>query len=217
MRGVAILGAGFIGGVHAECIARAEGVRLVCVYDRDEEAGHKLAERSGVRAAASAEDAINDEGVDLVLISASSSAHGELVRLVLSAGKDYLCEKPLDVDFARARELVLASEEAGIFAGMAFNRRFDAQHLALRRMVPRLGRIELMHMTSRSSPPTMSSVMSESGGLLREKGSHFFDLACWLTGERPREIFVSGGCLVDAAYGEGGDIEVCAHVQTDMS
>ena len=67
-------------------------------------------------------------------------------------------------------------------------------------------------MTSRSSPAGAPSRVEDSGGLLREKGAHFFDLSCWLLGERPREIYVAADCLVDAAFGAGGDLDTAAIV-----
>ena len=46
-----------------------------------------------------------------------------------------------------------------------------------------------------------------SGGQLRDKGSHFFDLAGWIAGERPTEIYAVGACLIEPRFAEYGDVD----------
>ncbi|MDA7982024.1 MAG: Gfo/Idh/MocA family oxidoreductase [Alphaproteobacteria bacterium] len=212
MKGFALFGAGFIGAVHAECVASHSGSRLVCVYDPDAEAARRLAGNYGARVAGSVEDALATEGVDVALVASATFSHVEVLRSVIAAGKDFLCEKPLSAGTDGAREVVALTAAAGVFGAMGFNRRHDAQHLALRGMVSSLGSPEIVRMTSRSSPAGLPSRVEDSGGLLREKGAHFFDLSCWLLGERPREIYVAADCLVDAAFGAGGDVDTAAIV-----
>lgn len=65
----------------------------------------------------------------------------------------------------------------------------------------------MMHLTSRSHAPPSLDYVRVSGGQLRDKGSHFFDLACWIAGERPVEIFVAGACLIDPRFAEHGDVD----------
>ena len=37
--------------------------------------------------------------------------------------------------------------------------------------------------------------------------SHFFDLACWIAGERPVEIHVAGACLIEPRFADFGDVD----------
>ena len=41
---------------------------------------------------------------------------------------------------------------------------------------------------------------------------HYFDLVCWLTGERPVEVYAAGACLVDPAIGQAGDVDTAVAV-----
>jgi myo-inositol 2-dehydrogenase/D-chiro-inositol 1-dehydrogenase len=46
--------------------------------------------------------------------------------------------------------------------------------------------------------------------MLREKGTHFYDLAYWMAGSEPVEVYAAGGCLFDPGYGVFGDVDTAA-------
>jgi myo-inositol 2-dehydrogenase/D-chiro-inositol 1-dehydrogenase len=64
-----------------------------------------------------------------------------------------------------------------------------------------------MHLTSRGPQPPPISYVKVSGGQLRDQTIHFFDMACWLAGETPVEVYATGAALVDPAIGEAGDVD----------
>ena len=209
MLNLSLIGAGFIGDVHARCIAANPDTRLAAVHDLDEAAADALAARYGARVAGSIDEITGDDETDAVVIASSTSSHGQLARACARAGKRFLCEKPLDTSLKAALYTLRSTRTAGVFAGMGFNRRFDEQYAALKRIVRggRIGRVEMMHVTSRSQTPPALDYVKTSGGQLRDKGSHFFDLACWIAGERPIEIYVAGACLIEPKFAEHGDID----------
>ncbi len=47
--------------------------------------------------------------------------------------------------------------------------------------------------------------------MIREKGAHFFDLACWLAcrlaGSDPVEVGAMGDCLIDPRFADFGDVD----------
>lgn len=53
MLNISLIGAGFIGRVHAQCIAAHPAARLAAVHDLDGSAAAALAERHGARVAGS--------------------------------------------------------------------------------------------------------------------------------------------------------------------
>ena len=59
-----------------------------------------------------------------------------------------------------------------------------------------------------SSPPPIAYVES-SGGLFRDMMIHDLDMACFLLGETPTEVFAIGSALVDPAIGEVFGSLVC--------
>jgi len=203
-----LIGAGFIGSVHARCIARNPQARLAGVFDVSRAAAEAAAGgRAGV--APSAEALLADPGIDAVIIASSTDTHGGLCRQAIAHRKAFLCEKPLDRSLASSVETVRRAKQAGLLAGMAFNRRFDGQHAELRRAVAaaEIGNIEMLHLTSRSQSPPDLAYARHSGGMLRDKGAHFYDLACWIAQDRPVRIYAQGACLFEPRLAEFGDVD----------
>ena len=204
-----MLGAGKIGRVHANCIAAHPAANLVSVYDLNAENASSLADRFGSDVARSPDDLLANSGVDAVIIAASTPAHGPLARMCLDRGKPFLCEKPVDLSLKSAVETLRLARGSGVFAGMGFSRRFDLQHGLLREAVVdgEIGRIEMMHFTSRTQSLPHIDYIKNSGGQLRDKGSHFFDLACWISDERPVEVLAVGDCLIEPRFAAHGDVD----------
>ena len=71
----------------------------------------------------------------------------------------------------------------------------------------RIGRVELLSITSRDPSPPPLAYVRVSGGLFRDMMIHDFDMARWLLGEEPVEIFAAASVLVDPAIGEAGDVD----------
>ena len=209
MVNIALVGAGFIGRVHARCIADHAETRLAAVHDLDGSAASAIAERHGARVAGSIDEIVGSDHIDAVLIASSTDSHGEIARACARAGKRFLCEKPLDTGFDAALRTMQSTRAAGVFAGIGFNRRFDTQYATLRRAVRagRVGRVEMMHLTSRTHALPSLDYVKASGGQLRDKGAHFFDLACWIAGERPVEIYAVGACLIEPRFADHGDVD----------
>ncbi len=212
-----LIGAGFIGKVHARCIAQEARARLVGVFDVNRASAEAVA-MNGCSVAETADELIADPGIDAVIIASSTDTHGELARKAIAQGKPFLCEKPLDRTLASAVETVRLAQASGVLAAMAFNRRFDAQHALLRRAVAEgeVGDIEMMHLTSRSQSPPDMDYARHSGGMLRDKGAHFFDLCCWIAQDRPVKVYAQGACLFEPRLAEFGDVDT-AMIVLEMS
>jgi myo-inositol 2-dehydrogenase/D-chiro-inositol 1-dehydrogenase len=98
---VALFGAGRIGSIHAGNIARQPDVRLKYVVDVDAGAAAKLAQRHGA-SVAGADAVFDDAAVRAVAIGSSTDTHADLILRAARAGKAIFCEKPVDLDLARA-------------------------------------------------------------------------------------------------------------------
>src|SRR3954454_20612034 len=92
---VAIAGTGFIGGVHARS-ARLAGARVVSVAASSPQSAEAAAVALHAdRAAASAEELVQDMELDVVHICTPNHLHQALAAAALAAGKHVVCEKPL--------------------------------------------------------------------------------------------------------------------------
>lgn len=212
MQRFALIGAGFIGSVHARNLAANPDVDFSLVYDVDGERSTSLARAHGARAARDLDEVFDPARIDAVFIASSTNTHAANLRRAADAGIAALVEKPIDMDLAQARETVAYVERAGIRAMVNFNRRFDRDHAELKRLVDAgdLGPLSLLQLTSRGPALPPLDYLKVSGGQMRDQTVHFFDLARWIHGTDPKEVFAAGSALTDARVAELGDVDTSA-------
>lgn len=203
-----LLGAGRIGRRHAANIAAASGMELAAVSDPDPRALREACSIGGA-APAGERELVADASLDGIVIASPASEHVRQAAACVRARRPFLCEKPLSAGGPGARRLIASARKAGVPAMMAFNRRYDEGIARLRDRVRkgRLGKVEVIRLTSRSESPPGIGYAKTSGGLLRDKGAHFFDLACWIAGRLPERVFAAGGILFHPKLAEAGDID----------
>lgn len=208
MTGIALLGAGRIGQVHAKAIAEA-GATLVSVYDVMPEAAKAFADKSGATICDSAEAAIQHPGVDGVLVATSTDTHVDLILASAEAGKAVMCEKPIAPSLTEARRCIneLGEKADRVFIG--FNRRFDPGHAKVNAAVlgGEIGALEQLTLTSRDPYPPPLEYIPVSGGLFRDMMIHDFDIARWMLGEEIVKISAEGSVAVDPEIGKLDDVD----------
>lgn len=207
--GFGLIGAGVIGGVHAHNIAARDDARLRWVVDNDAARGGQIAGKHGARFSASVDEMLADPEVRIVVIASSTDVHEDHVLASVKAGKAILCEKPIANSLEGARACLDAARAAGTLAAVGFNRRFDPHHREVydRVRVGEIGEVETVHLVSRSAEAAPPAAAHRAGGMLREKGTHHYDLACWMVGSEPVEVYAAGGCLFDPEYAAFGDVD----------
>ena len=177
---VGLLGYGAIAAEHMAGFARA-GFEVVAVCDRSEA---RLAAASdslpGLRTYAKADELLGDPGVGLVAVSTPPDSHASWATAALAAGHHAVVEKPLALTAGDADGMLDAAEQAGLTLAVYQNRRFDADFLALRRLVleGRLGQVfHLEAFVGGFEHPCnyWHSDASVSGGTAFDWGSHYLD------------------------------------------
>lgn len=208
---IGLLGCGRIGQVHALSLAQISSARLVAVADAVPEAALALSRSSGAEVR-SAADLINASDVDAVIVATPTTLHFDQIHELAAAGKAIFCEKPIDLSSERAAACQAVVEAAGVPFFTAFNRRFDPgfAHLKAQLDAGVIGATEIVVITSRDPAPPPVSYIKQSGGLFRDMMIHDLDMARFLLGEEPVELFATGSCLVDQAIGAAGDIDTAA-------
>ena len=201
-------GAGFIGKVHGANIANHPKAELAYIYDVNISAAEQLAAQLGVKVAAGPEQ-IWASDVDAVLIASSTNTHADLLSRAIQAGKSIYCEKPIDIDINRVKDVVQKAWKTDMPILIGFSRRFDSNHIGIREALRNgeIGTLEMMSITARDPKPPALSYIKGSGGQLRDQTIHFFDMLRWLSGEDLVEVYASGAALVDSAIGEAGDTD----------
>ena len=201
-------GAGRIGAVHASNLASSSATRLRYVVDVNAAAAGALAAKYGAQAVDTT-TALADPEVDAVLIASSTDTHADLAIAAARAGKAIFCEKPIDLSLKRVNACLAAVRKAKVPMLVGFNRRFDPNFAALhaRLRAGEIGAVEQVIISSRDPGLPPLAYLKVSGGQCRDMTIHDFDMARWLLGEEPVEVFAMGSVLVDPAVAKVPDTD----------
>jgi myo-inositol 2-dehydrogenase/D-chiro-inositol 1-dehydrogenase len=204
----ALFGAGRIGRVHADSIDVHSRAELAWVYDPIESAALEVAKRYGAATAPTVDAAIDDPGVDAVVIASATPTHVDLLTRAVRAGKAVLCEKPIDLDLARVDRCWTNIAALNPTVMVGFNRRFDPSFREVHERVAAgdIGRLEQLTIVSRDPAPASRDYLATSGGLFRDMTIHDFDIARFFLGEVV-EVYAAGANLVADYIAELGDID----------
>jgi len=212
---IALIGAGRIGTVHAESIAAHPRLRLACVADALPDAAGRLARHHGVPAV-DVETALSMPGISGVVIASPTPTHVDLMLATARRGHTVFCEKPVDLDLARARAAAEMLDMLGARVLIGFNRRFDPHFAALRSRLAdnALGAVEAVHIVSHDPAPPPIAYVETSGGLFSDMVIHDFDMARWLMDAPFTGVFAQAACLIDPAIGAAGDVDTARTILT---
>jgi myo-inositol 2-dehydrogenase/D-chiro-inositol 1-dehydrogenase len=195
-----LVGAGFIGPVHAANLAAHPGARLSWVVDLNAGAASALAGKYGARATSDLAQALADPGVRAVIVCTPPRTHVTIIEAAANAGRAVFCEKPIDLDLARVDRCGEILARTGVPFFVAFNLRFDPSHRALHDAIRagEIGRPEMLILSSRDpeiSPP--DAVAATPYGIFYDTMIHDFDMACFLLADEPVEVFARTACMLD--------------------
>src|SRR5580693_1131137 len=110
-----IFGAGFMGRVHTEGIRRLGNVEIAGIAAETAEEARSFAESAGIgRSTGDYRELLADSTVDAVHVCTPNQLHYPMVKAALEAGKHVICEKPLTMTSAEARELVALAEKKNL-------------------------------------------------------------------------------------------------------
>jgi predicted dehydrogenase len=189
-----IIGAGFIGGVHARAVRAAGGV-VACVAEVDRDRATDAQRRLGaVRSTASVADLVEGDDVEVVHVCTPNALHAGAVEMALRAGKHVICEKPLATNVDDARRLEAMADGGGVVATIPFVYRYYPAVREVRDRIARgdSGDLQLLHGRYlqdwlSAEEDTNWRVTSSLGGASRafaDIGVHWCDLLEFTTGHR---------------------------------
>lgn len=209
---VGIIGAGRIGRVHSESITKyVKGAEIKAISDV--RISDELKEWANSIGIANVYDdyrqILQDPEIDAVLVCSSTNTHALISIEAAQAGKHIFCEKPIDADIARIKQVLAEVEKAGVKFQVGFNRRFDHNFKAIKARI-RAGDIGIPHIiriTSRDPAAPPIEYIKVSGGMFFDMTIHDFDMVRYLSESEVIEVFAAGGVLVNQEIGEAGDID----------
>src|SRR5438132_977113 len=137
--GVGILGAGWMGQVHAASwVANTPRGKIVAVADVSDPRARALSiEHTGgtARIYGDIDRLLADADIDAIDICLPHHLHADAITRAARAGKHIFCEKPLCLSFDEARAIKLAVESAGVILVCAHNNLFQLPLVEAQRLV----------------------------------------------------------------------------------
>lgn len=195
----AVIGVGFIGaGSHVPAYQTDERCELVAVADLKPGAAEYVAKRYGVeKFYEDPQQMLEECKPDVVSICVPNQYHKEWSIAALEAGANVLCEKPICVTLADAKEIYAAAESAGRIFMPVQNDRMGARTV-LRDMIKdgALGDVyfgECENIRRRGIPNWGSFHIKKDnfGGPFCDVGVHFIDSILYMLGN-PKFKSISG-------------------------
>ena len=214
---VGLIGYGLAGAVFHEPLIRAcEGLELTAV----------LTSRDHPLRVGSLDELL--ERCELVVVASPNESHFPLARETLERGKHVVVDKPFTLTLDEADALISLARTASRMLTVFHNRRWAADFLSVRRILPRLGELFLVEANwDRFRPEVRQRWREQPGpgaGLLADLGPHMIDEALQLFGVPAAisaDIFAQRpGATVDDYFDlrlEYGRLRVCLRASSLVS
>ena len=188
---IVIVGAGWMGGVHAEAARRA-GDRVVGVVDPDGDRAAALATEAGARVWPDLEAALGEGGFDAAVVTTPSRSHLDDATRLVEAGTHVLVEKPHrlpDQDATPLREALAARPEVRLQVGMSNRFKSGIRETVEAVADGGLGEVvawqdrTLYQLEQDSLSPWYFNSRVSGGGVSVTNGVHAIDRVRWCLGE----------------------------------
>src|SRR5712671_141251 len=123
---IAIIGCGGITlQNHLPGLALCPEVKVVALCDTDAATLERARQQTGITVTSTRyEDIVQRDDVHAVIIATPNFTHAPIALAAIAAGKHVMCEKPISMNLAEAKQMLAAAEAAGIVHMTAFTYRF---------------------------------------------------------------------------------------------
>lgn len=204
---ILILGTGAMARTHAKAYATIPGARIVAGVDSRPEVLADFCKAHAIpNGFATLDEALAWGAFDAVSNVTPDAAHHPTTLPLLAAGKHVLCEKPLAVSHAEAREMAAAAAVAGVVNMVNLSYRHDvpeltkAAELVAAGALGNLRHFEASYLQSwltqgawgdwQTDPRWLWRLSTAHGskGVLGDVGIHILDFATFAAGSMPADI-----------------------------
>jgi myo-inositol 2-dehydrogenase/D-chiro-inositol 1-dehydrogenase len=186
--GVAVLGAGFMGTMHARVLADNSIADLRAVADVRSEVATRLAAELGTTVAADVAEIAERDDIDACIVALPDLHHVEATCRLLEAGKAILLEKPLAHTAQAAGQIIEAARRGPGRVMVGHLLRFDPRYARTADLVAsgQLGELLELRAVRLCGHPGDRARGSSTRFLV---GIHDMDAIQWITGQRVVEVF----------------------------
>lgn len=192
----AVLGASTIADEMMIAALRHRGGTVVAVHSRSAERARALADRHDIERSGTELNAVLESlDIDAVFVGTTNDRHHAQTLAAISAGKHVLCEKPIALTVAQAREMLQAAAARGVVLAVNHQQREQAAVRRLRQLIADggLGRIRAARFAhaGRLREDLRTWRLTDPGagaGVELDLTVHDADLVRFLLGREVREV-----------------------------
>jgi len=194
---VGLIGFGISGQVfHAPVMRSIADLELVKITARKAEQKLIVSEKYPTALAVDhADEILNDDSIDLVVIATSNDMHYPFAKQALLAGKHVVVEKPFTNTSEQADELIALAKESGKILSVYHNLRFNSDFRTIKEVIKdeRLGQIKNFEVRydrfrNHLRPGAWREDNLPGSGIFYDLGAHLIDQTIQLFG-RPNAVF----------------------------
>jgi len=206
MKNIALLGSGFIAGVHMEGWKRIPGANVVAFYELVSEKARLFREKYPFPHYSSFPRLLQEQSIDIVDICLPTFLHREYTVQAAHAGKHILCEKPMALSVEEAVAMKNACQLNGVELMIGHALRFWGEYVKAKELVTqgKVGKVLSIDAYRLGVTPTWSVIswilqQNLSGGAALDLHIHDLDFANWIGG-KPEEVFARGIQSINGAW-----------------
>ena len=206
---MAIIGVGMISKkAMIPGIRQARTAELTALGTSSREKAQALSAKYGVdRCYPGYQELLEDPGIDGVYIGLPNHLHKEWTLKALAHGKHVLCDKPLGMDVAEAREMEAAARTADRVLMEGFMYRFHPQHALVKDLIRKgaIGRVFLFETHFHYFMEDRNNIrlkQETGGGGLYDVGCYGINGARYILGAEPRSTCGSWSLGADTGVDE---------------
>jgi predicted dehydrogenase len=135
--GVAVIGAGWVGGIRANACAASAWVGALHIAETNPARAAEIAAETGAaRVTDDWRQLVADPEIDAVIIASTpESARFPIVRAALQAGKHVMVEKPVAPTPAEADEAIALADSGNLKLTIGYTRRFDPKYAYINKAI----------------------------------------------------------------------------------
>jgi predicted dehydrogenase len=192
MPSAAIIGGGYGSRMLVPAL-RSAGIDVAAICSRNADRAAEAARRLDIaKWMNDVSELVDNSDVDLVCVASPPALHQEHVLAAINAGKNVLCEKPMALNTAQAREMYDAAERVNVVHAIDHEFRFLPVRARVAQVLQSgaLGEVRMVDVVEHSTRLQDSSTPESSWWLSREQGgghlgaigSHWIDTLLWWLG-----------------------------------
>lgn len=187
---IGIIGAGNFTKMTMLPALKGSGALYKYIASKGGVTGTAMAQKHGFsHSTTNVEDVLQDNEVDLVLITTRHNLHANMTVKCLEAGKHVFVEKPLALNKDELDKVIEAQQKSGKTVMVGFNRRFSPH---AEKMKALLGSSQMNVIATMNAGNIPANVwvhdMLVGGGRIIGEACHFIDLITYLTGSKVKAV-----------------------------